>query len=137
MAATLEYRGTTDVSDDLAVKDALGLIGFMEAVRILEPKSKLQQGGDTLHARLECVEYVAASAHRVVIFSKATGQKVAAGEEIAQILDPTTGERTSVTVRSPGIMFGRTGSRIAAPGSTLAAIAGTTPLDSDCADPFP
>ncbi|WP_201842453.1 succinylglutamate desuccinylase/aspartoacylase domain-containing protein [Microvirga zambiensis] len=137
LAATIEYRGTRDVSDDVATEDAQGLIGFMEAVGVLESSGKVQPEAVSLRTTLECVEYVQISAPGLLIFSKATGDNVEAGEEVAQILDPTTGERKSVTARSSGIMFGRVGSRVAVPGSTIATIAGTAPLATDPGDPYP
>ncbi|WP_404294889.1 succinylglutamate desuccinylase/aspartoacylase family protein (plasmid) [Microvirga sp. RSM25] len=70
LAATLEYRGTRDVSDDVAIEDALGLMGFMEAVGILEPKGKVPQDTSTLHTTLECIDYVEAHAHGVILFQR-------------------------------------------------------------------
>ncbi|WOH63952.1 succinylglutamate desuccinylase/aspartoacylase family protein [Bradyrhizobium sp. BWA-3-5] len=136
-AAVVEYRGQTDVRDDVAIEDARGLMGFMEAVGILKPAGKAQPKAPTLYTTAECLDYIQASVPGVITFSKMTGEEVAVGEEIAQILDPTTGERTSVTARSSGVIFAHTGSRVALPGTSIVSIASTSPLDRDRADPHP
>lgn len=137
LGATLEYRGTRDVSDPIALADAQGLIGFIEAVGILAPSERNTTPTKTLNTSLDCIDYVKATTPGIILFSKAPGDTVAMGEEVAQILDPTTGDRRSVVARSSGIVFGHVASRIAVPGSTIATVAGSSPLPTDDADPYP
>ncbi|WP_292506042.1 succinylglutamate desuccinylase/aspartoacylase family protein [Mesorhizobium sp.] len=137
LTATLEYRGVRDVRDDVAIDDARGLLGFMEAVGILQPEGAPQPQPATLHTTQECVDYVRANAPGISIFSKGPGDHVTAGEEVALILDPTTGERTSLKARSSGIVFGCGGSKVVVPGSVIATIAGNSPLAMEAGDPFP
>lgn len=137
LGATLEYRGTRDVSDPIALADARGLIGFMEAVGILAPSEHNLTATKTLNTTLECIDYIQANTPGIILFSKAPGDTVAIGEVVAQILDPTTGDRRSLVARSSGIVIGHVASRIAVPGSTIVTIAGSAALSRDDADPFP
>ncbi len=137
LAATLEYRGTRDVRDELAIADARGLISFMEATGVLDPSSAEHLENNSRHITLDCVDYIQADAPGIILFSKGPGDFIEAGEEVAQILDPSTGERTIVAARCSGIVFGHVASRIAVPGSSIASIAGTSPLPKEAGDPFP
>ncbi|RWJ45237.1 MAG: hypothetical protein EOR30_27745 [Mesorhizobium sp.] len=139
LTATLEYRGTRGLRDDVAMDDARGLIRFMEAVNILTPNGTPQPQSqiETCHTTLNCVDYVRASAPGVVIFSKGPGVQVYPGEEVAQILDPASGDRHSLKARGSGIIFGHLYSQVVVPGSTVAWIACNSPLEQEPGDPYP
>ncbi|QRM32832.1 succinylglutamate desuccinylase/aspartoacylase family protein [Microvirga sp. VF16] len=136
-AATIEYRGTRDVQDDIATDDALRLIAFMETVGVLTPRGVHELDFPVRNISRGCVDFVRANMPGLIIFSKAPGDQIAVGEEVAQILNPATGERNSVAARTSGIMFGRVASRIAVPGATIATIAGDSELPTEPGDPFP
>ncbi|MER9826564.1 succinylglutamate desuccinylase/aspartoacylase family protein [Mesorhizobium sp. M0115] len=136
LAVTLEYRGMTDVSDELASKDAEGLIRFMEGVGILTPSGGKVPAVETLKTTTECEDFVQANAAGVILFGKAAGDAVREGEEVAQILDPTTGERRSVFARCSGVVIGHIDSRITTPGYTIMTIAGRSPIPGGVRDPY-
>ncbi|MER8562669.1 succinylglutamate desuccinylase/aspartoacylase family protein [Mesorhizobium sp. M0578] len=136
-AATLECRGTRDVSDQIAMNDARGLMGFVEAVGILAASGNEAPVTTTFKTTLECIDYVQANTAGVILFSKAPGDAITVGEEVATILDPTTGDRCSLLARSSGIVIGHAASRISVPGLTIVTIASSSPLPKGDADPFP
>ncbi|WP_373415001.1 succinylglutamate desuccinylase/aspartoacylase family protein [Ensifer aridi] len=88
LAATLEYRGTRDVRDDLAIEDAKGLIGFMESAGILHPTEPWTTQATPFNTSRDCVDYVQASVPGIIVFSTAPGERVSIGEEVAHTLNP-------------------------------------------------
>ncbi|RWN64521.1 MAG: hypothetical protein EOR99_25395 [Mesorhizobium sp.] len=137
LSATLEYRGSKGLRDDVAVEDARGLIGFMEAVGLLEGATQPPSQVVTCHTTLDCVDYVRANAPGIVIFSKTPGDHVQAGEEIGTILDPASGDRSSLKASASGVIFGYLYSQVVIPGGTVAWIAGNSPIEQQTGDPFP
>lgn len=136
-AATIEYRGKSDVSDDLALDDARRLIAFMESVGILDGEGGALPDGVIRHTLVDHVDYVPAPCHGVIFYLTAPGTQVQSGDLIAEILDPTTGERTSVRARNSGYLFAHSSDRIAIPGLIIAEIAGDTPMVNEPGEPYP
>ena len=52
-----------------------------------------------------------------------------AGDVVAEILDPLTGERLPVATQQTGIVFGRRTHRLVRPGDIFIKVAGAEPLD--------
>jgi len=132
LAATVELRGRTDVSDTLAEADAGRLVRFLARRGIV--------GGDPgplpeplcEATPLAAVDLVAAPSAGVVVHKKALGDWVGAGEVVAEIVDPTAAEpssaRTPLTTRAEGRLFARHISRLARPGTIVCKVAGDKPL---------
>ncbi|MCZ8258480.1 MAG: succinylglutamate desuccinylase, partial [Polaromonas sp.] len=62
----------------------------------------------------------------VVVFHREPGETVKAGDLIADLVNPETGEITGVHCASGGVLYARNGGRWAIPGKRLGKIAGTT-----------
>jgi len=62
----------------------------------------------------------------VVVFRCVVGQRVRAGDPIADLVDASTGRVTTLCCQSDGVVYARCGSRWAHPGKRLAKIAGTS-----------
>jgi uncharacterized protein len=73
----------------------------------------------------------------VILFATGPGVTVEAGQEGAQIMDPTTGERVSLTVEVAGTVIGCAASRIAVPGAVITTITGSAPTSQADEGPFP
>ena len=52
---------------------------------------------------------------------------VAAGDAVAELIDPLTGAVTPVASPQPGVLFARSAARFATPGQRLGKVAGTVP----------
>lgn len=126
-AATVELRGETDTSHTLAQRDADGLIGFLRRRGVLAANHDTPAPEPLCDATpLAASEPVTAPCAGVVVFHRNSGDRVAAGDAIADLVDPASGAITTLTCRSAGVMYARCGSRWAHPGKRLAKIAGTT-----------
>ncbi len=67
-----------------------------------------------------------------VVYHKAPGDRVAAGETVAEIVDPVAADpataRTPLTSRATGVMVGRHLMKFARPGEHVCKVAGPEPL---------
>lgn len=115
-AATLELRGNRDVGHDLASHDAAAIIDHLAErgiVRSEVPPADL--------SRVEAIasdELTAATAPcpGVIVFRKWVGDEVAAGEAVAEIIDPVDGDPSVLAAPRNGIILSCTGTRFAVRG---------------------
>ena len=132
---TVELRGQNDVGDDTALPDAEGLWRFMQRRGVIagdpgEPPPLLceptpQSGSDDLVA--PCAG--------VISYRIAPGDRIAAGDVVADIVDPSEPDfekaRTPVISRATGVFYGRNLSRLVRPGQSFAVISGSEPLPAN------
>ncbi|WP_029008182.1 succinylglutamate desuccinylase/aspartoacylase family protein [Azospirillum halopraeferens] len=134
LAATVELRGKADVDDPIAAADAAALM------RVLMRRGVVAGDPGPLPA-LRCaatplggLDRVLAPAAGVVSLRKRPGDRVAAGEAVADIIDPAATDparaRTTLVARTAGILMARTNLRFAGPGDLIASIAGAEVLDA-------
>jgi predicted deacylase len=118
-------RGEADTSHTLAAQDAEGLCSFLAQQGVIAllhaPRPALCQP-----TPLSGSEPIAAPHAGVVIFHRSPGERVNAGDLIADLVDAQTGEVTHLNCKSGGLLYARCGSRWASPGKRLAKIAGTS-----------
>ncbi len=135
LSATVELRGAADTDPEVAQKDALNIIRFLQHRGFL--------GGLPPHVPplkrdatpLTGVDYVSAMTPGIVVYQKQLGEQIREGEIIAEIVDPLSedsrNERHPVRSRTDGILFTRNSDRFAYPGRILAKVSGTTPLRNE------
>ncbi len=135
LSATVELRGAADTDPEVAQKDALNIIRFLQHRGFL--------GGLPPHVPplkrdatpLTGVDYVSATTPGIVVYQKQLGEQVREGEIIAEIVDPLSedsgNERHPVRSKADGILFTRNSDRFAYPGRILAKVSGTTPLRNE------
>ena len=125
-AATVELRGERDVSHATARADAEALLDYLilrGVIRGTAPRVPVSRCRPT---PLESSEPITAPVAGIVAFQAQVGDRVTAGDVIAEIVDPATGETVPVRTRSDGMLYARVLTRFAAPGQRLAKVAGTT-----------
>ncbi|MCH8550314.1 MAG: M14 family metallopeptidase [Natronospirillum sp.] len=126
-AATLELRGSTAVSDELARRDAEGILAFLEQQGYLSDSgaSPQPQAHDTVAVNVDQVKVIKAADNGLITYRKDMGERVEKGEHIGDIvlLDRDTPERVPVTAPATGFLFTRTVDYLVYPGSTLGMIA--------------
>src|SRR5579875_3554476 len=114
LATTVELRGRADVSDALAGDPG----PLPPALCAATP--------------LAGADLVAAPAGGILCFTRNLGDKVRAGETVAEIVDPAATDpakaRLPVAGRADGLIFTRTRDRLVRPGMVIAKIAGAVPL---------
>ena len=108
--ATVELRGEADTSHLLAEQDAQGLCVFLVQRGVLNGTA----------------EPITAPHAGVVVFHRTPGERVVAGDVIADVVDALSGNVTQLRCKSDGLLYARCGSRWAVPGKRLAKIAGTS-----------
>ncbi|HYG89134.1 MAG TPA: succinylglutamate desuccinylase/aspartoacylase family protein [Azospirillum sp.] len=134
LAATVELRGKADVSDAQAEADARAIL------RILVRRGLVAGDPGSLPA-LACeatplagLDRLTAPTSGVIAFRKQVGDRVAAGDVVAEIVDPTAADpgaaRTPVTARCDGLLMARSNVRFAGLGDLVASVAGPVPLET-------
>jgi predicted deacylase len=124
-STTLEFRGERDVSHELAQADAAALVHYMTlrgAVAGDAPQVPQALCGPT---PLAASEPVPAPASGILVFRAEVGAKVKAGDVIADIVDPHTGDVVQAKAPTDGVMFARIALRFVTEGMRLAKVAGT------------
>jgi predicted deacylase len=123
LAATVELRGDTEVSHALAAQDADALIAFLQHLGHVDGAAPPLPPACPA-TPLEGVEPVTAPVAGIIVFAKAPGDWVEAGELVAELIDPLTDTRTPLHAQVSGRCFARTSRRYASRGMRLAKIAG-------------
>lgn len=124
LAATIELRGEGDVSHELAARDAaaiehfLALRGFIDGPAA--PAPALRCEALPLAGSMPLV----APTGGVVVFLRAPGTRVVAGEALADLVDPHSGSVTTLKSPVDGLFFARENRRFAVAGMTLGKVAG-------------
>lgn len=133
LAATVELRGWTDVTHAMGRQDAENIFRFLQRRGVIEGTAPELPALRNPATPLRGVEHVTATAPGVVVFLKRPGARIAAGDVVAEIVDPLKGRgenrATEVRSRTAGILFSINRDRFARPGRILAKIAGETPLE--------
>lgn len=124
-SVTVELRGETNTSHELAERDAAAIIQFLIRREVVRgPAGSLPQ--------LLCEptplagsEPLTAPSAGVVVFHREPGERVNSGDLIADLVNPETGAVQPVHCASSGVLYARNGGRWAGPGKRLGKIAGT------------
>ncbi|MDX3978588.1 succinylglutamate desuccinylase/aspartoacylase family protein [Shinella sp.] len=127
LAATIEYRGTRDVNEETAQSDAKRLYAFMQRVKILDGEPEPLPPAFSPITPLAGVEHLQADRPGIIVFRRQPGEQIAAGETVAEIVDPVSGDRSLIKTFAGGVFFGHVATRLAVPGSTIASLAGIAP----------
>lgn len=123
--ATVELRGEADTDHALAACDAAAIVRFLRRRGLLAPDSAALPDALCEPTPLSGSEPITAPCAGVVVFRRAVGEQVRAGDAIVDLVDADTGAVTTLCCQSDGMLYARCGSRWAHPGKRLAKIAGT------------
>lgn len=125
-SVTVELRGRADVSHALAEADAAALADYMILVGVIDAPLPAIPALLCTPTPLSACESLVTPCAGIIVFQLAAGDRVAAGQVVADIVDPAAGTCEQVRAQSEGIVFSLTTDRFAAPGQRLGEIAGTT-----------
>lgn len=124
ISATVELRGAVDVRHSIADGDARALIEFLRARHAIV-------GEPTEPPELQCEvtplsgsEPVVATGAGVVVFRREVGDSVCAGDVIADLVDPLSGQIETLNAPTSGVLYARSNLRWSFAGMRLAKIAG-------------
>jgi predicted deacylase len=128
LAATVELRGRGNVDDALAAADAAALLRFLMRRGVIAGDPGPLPALKTDAVPLAAVDVPRSPAAGMLIYQRAPGDRIRAGDAIADLLDPLTGGRTPIRAQTDGVLFARRAGRLVRPGQTIAKIAGTLTL---------
>ena len=124
LAVTVELRGEMDVSYDYARADARAMLNFLAHAGVLDFTPDPMPAPVCAPTPLEGVEPLTAPHAGIVVFLKELGDKVQAGEAVADLVDPVSGATTTVKATYEGVFFARTAHRHLLRGMAIGKIAG-------------
>ncbi len=130
MAVTVELRGRADVDDALAGADAQALLGALRHLGAVAGEPPPLPPAVCAPTPLAAVEPVVAPVGGVIAYRCTHGDRVEAGEVVAEMVDAATGQRTPVLAQAAGLLFSRRPTRYAPAGGRIGKIAGTEPRRS-------
>ena len=124
LSTTVELRGEMDVSYDYARKDAHGLLQFLAHSGVVDlPRAPLP-APLCQPTPLEGVEPIVAPHAGVLVFLRNLGERIEAGEAIADLIDPVSGKVSTLRTTVAGVFFARTAHRHLLRGMAVGKIAG-------------
>ncbi|MTV41254.1 succinylglutamate desuccinylase/aspartoacylase family protein [Duganella radicis] len=130
LSTTVELRGEMEVSYALARKDAAGLLQFLTLNGVLGDAAAQAAAAAAVPAPLcaatplEGVEPVYAPHAGILIYTRELGAKVAAGDALADLIDPVSGETTVLRATVDGVFFARSAHRHVIRGMNVGKVAG-------------
>jgi predicted deacylase len=130
IAVTVELRGETDVSHDLAEHDARAILaylahqGFIDA-RLAELPPLLREA-----TPLEGSIPVISTRGGVLVHRQLLGQWVQKGQCIAEVIDPLSGDTIDLCSPVEGLLYAREISRLVHAGMSIAKVAGSEAVRS-------
>jgi predicted deacylase len=124
LSITVELRGETEVSHELAQKDAAAIIAFLQHEDHIGGEIPNAQQVLCVATPLEGVEPIVAPHAGILVFTKALGSTVEVGDSIGDLVDPISGEVTPMLASVSGVLFARVARRYAQSGMRVAKIAG-------------
>ena len=125
-SVTVELRGQRDVDHTMASSDASAILGFLRHVGVIAGAPPALPEALCRPTALEASEPIIAPGSGILVYRREVGDTVAAGDVVAEIIDPLTGEATAVATQSSGVFYARSSLRFATPGKRLGKVAGTS-----------
>jgi len=129
--STLELRGETDVSHELAWADAQALMGYLSHLGVVSGERPTLPEPLCHPTPLSGSETLLTPVPGVVVYRARPGDVLAAGDPVADVIDPTApGQARVHTVCAgvAGVLYATVAQRYAVAGGELGKIAGAVPF---------
>ena len=132
LSATVEYRGRSDVSEALAASDADNVFRFLQRRGVIQGDPGPLPASQCDATPLEGVDMIRSPVAGLIAYEKEPGERVAAGEVVAIVVDPLCRDfasaRTELKSRCDGVLYGRAQARLTRPGMLVCRVAGKEPF---------
>ena len=124
-AATLELRGTRDVSPALAEQDCLGILDFLTHESLIDRQPTAQKSVELKRLGVDQVKMVRASTSGIVTYRAKLGDTLTVNEPFADLvlLDSPTAKSVPILAPCNGYLFSTTGHYFTTKGDTIAMLA--------------
>ncbi len=126
VSTTVELRGEMEVDYALAEKDADALLRFLAINGVIDRDAGTLPEALCAATPLEGVEPLLAPHPGVLVYTRQLGDKVKAGDGLADVIDPVTGETTTVRCTVDGVFFARSAHRHVLRGMNIGKVAGAS-----------
>ena len=124
LSVTVELRSQTDVNHALAMQDADNIIAFLTHRGVIggvaPPLPALRYPATPLAG----AETIMSPVSGVVVFLKKPGDWIESGDAVAEVINPLTAERCTLTASTEGVLYARENRYFATAGMRLAKVAG-------------
>jgi uncharacterized protein len=128
LSVTVELRGATDVTHELAAADARNIIDFLRWRGLIAGDKPALPAALGDARPLAGSMPIKAPVAGVLTFVKEVGAEVQAGDVLAHVIDPITAQVTELTSPVDGLFFARDFLRFANAGMRVAKVAGKQAL---------
>jgi predicted deacylase len=123
-AVTVELRGEADVSHDLAARDAERILQYLAVRGLVDGPSASLPPLLCEPTPLAGSIPVAAPRGGVVVWAAELGSVVRRGQPLAEIVDPMSGDATTIASPTDGVLYARESRRFVPAGTRIAKVAG-------------
>jgi hypothetical protein len=128
-STTIELRGEADVTHALAQTDAQAIYAWLQHIQVIVCAQPPEVPPSMCQATpLAGSETLKAPAPGIVVFAASVGEKMHAGDLVAEVIDPIANKTYRVLAGVDGILYARIRDRYVSAGGELAKIAGATPF---------
>ena len=127
VSATVELRGQTDVTHALAASDADAILGFLHDLGLCATPAPPPPPACCEPTPLAGTQSVKAPHPGVISFHRQPGDALQPGDAVADVIDPLTGQTSTLRSTNHGVLYATHIVRWATTGLELAKIAGQTP----------
>jgi len=126
LSTTVELRGEVEVSYALAERDAQALLRFLaiEGVLALDGANEALPAPLCVPTPLAGVEPILAPHAGVLVYLREMGDVLAAGDALADLIDPVSGATTTLRCSVAGVFFARSAHRHVLRGMNVGKVAG-------------
>ncbi|QQS15092.1 MAG: succinylglutamate desuccinylase/aspartoacylase family protein [Rhodospirillales bacterium] len=131
LGCTVELRGGVDIDDDMAARDAEAILDWLRDRGAVAGAARAAPAPRCAPTPLDGVDAVRAAAAGLWIPRVPPGARVAAGEVVGEIVDPTRppgGARAALAAAVDGVLFARMSPGLVKPGDRVAKIAGASAI---------
>lgn len=130
-STTIELRGELDVRHDLARADAQAIAQWLQHIGIWHsPTPPAAPPASAPATPLAGSQTLRAPCPGVLVFSAQVGQRLRAGDPVAELIDPRDGRCTPVCAGVDGVFYARVRDRYLCAGGEIGKIAGATAFRS-------
>jgi len=130
VSTTVELRGEMEVEYGLAEKDADSLLRFLAHNGVIDREVGELPAALCAATPLEGVEPLLAPHAGVLVYTRKLGDKVKAGDGLADVIDPVTGETSTIRCTTDGVFFARSAHRHVLRGMNIGKVAGASAFRS-------
>lgn len=132
LSATVEFRGQSDVFDEIGSADADGLYTFLQLRGLVGGTLREIPAPRCEATMLDACDVVRAPVAGILAYKVALGQQVMTGDVIAEIIDPLADDpslaRTQVRCQTDGRVLSRKLMKLVATGESVSKVVGSKPL---------